>query len=178
MNRDRSNPGRQTAPAYSSTRRTWYGYGSLSRAEKSEFGQFLHDCSHIFGYVSALSLPVLFAIMATPESSGYGPVGAGLVAWVTMVVVGTSIRGGWVKPLATDTLGWVSITPSLITLRFFYYNLVLAVAAFGGAAIANATGVGPLSLVAAVLIAIAAMLAFPRLGESTYGAIHDRDTTD
>ncbi len=175
MDRDRkSKPGRQTEPAYSSTRRTWYGYGSLARTEKSGFGRVLHDCSNIFGDVSILSLPVLFAIMAAPGPGIYDATAAGFLAWMTMVAVGTAIRGGWIKPLATDTLGWVSITPSLIVLRLVYYNLALAVAAFGGPALAIATGVGPLSLVVAAGVAILSMLCFPRLAESTYAAIHDR----
>ncbi len=174
MGRDRGNPVRQTEPAYSATRRTWYGYGTLARSEKSRFGQFLHDCSHIFGDVSVLSLPVLFAIMAAPGTGVYDATAAGLLAWMTMVAVGTAIRGGWIKPIATDTLGWVSLTPSLIVLRILYYNIVLAAAAFGGPALAIATGVGPLSLVVAGLLAVGSMLAFPRLAEGFYHLLADR----
>ncbi len=175
MDRDRKQkPGRQTEPAYSSTRRTWYGYGSLARVEKSGFGRVLHDSSTLFGDISILSLPVLFVLMAAPGTGIYDATAAGFLAWMTMIAVGTAIRGGWIKPLATDTLGWVSITPSLLVLRLVYYNVVLAVAAFGGSALATATGIGPLSLIFALLTAIVSTLCFPRLAESTYAAIHDR----
>ena len=171
MGRKRRKPSRQTEPAYSATRRTWYGYGSLARTEKSGFGRFLHDCSHIFGDVSIPSLPVLFAIMAAPGTGFYDVTAAGFLAWMTMVVVGTTIRGGWVRPVATDTLGWVSLKPSLILLRLVYYNVVLTIAAFGGPAVATETGIGPLSLIVALVVALFSMLAFPRLADSFYGLV-------
>ncbi|MFC4542131.1 hypothetical protein ACFO5R_09345 [Halosolutus amylolyticus] len=174
MSRDRHNPARQTEPAYSATRRTWYGYGSLARVEKSGFGRVLHDCSTVFGDVSIPSLPVLFAIVVAPGTGAYDATAAGIVAWPTMVAVGTAVRGGWIRPLATDTLGWVAITPSLILLRVVYYNLVLIVAVFGGVAVANAVGIAPLSLVVAFVVAIGSMLSFPRLAERFYGVVRRR----
>ena len=171
MGRERRKPSRQTEPAHSATRRTWYGYGSLARTEKSGFGRFLHDCSHIFGDVSIPSLPVLFAIMAAPGTGFYDATAAGFLAWMAMVLVGTVIRGGWIRPVATDTLGWVSLKPSLILLRVVYYNVVLAIAAFGGPTVATATGTGPLSLVFSLVVAIVSMLAFPRLADSFYALV-------
>ncbi|WP_247001007.1 hypothetical protein [Halosolutus gelatinilyticus] len=171
---DREKPSRQVELANSPVRRTWYGYGSLARVEKSGAGRFLHDCSHVFGDVSIPSLPVLFAIMAAPGTGPYDATAAGLLAWATMVVVGTAIRGGWIEPLATDTLGWVSLSPSLIALRLVYYNFVLAVGVFGGVALARIVDVASLSLVAAFVVALGSTLAFPRLAESTYAALHDR----
>lgn len=171
--RDRT-PGRQTRPAYSATRRTWYGLGKLSRTEKSGFGRVLHDCSHLFGDVSIAALPVLFAIVAAPGTGAYDATAAGLLAWTTMVAVGTAIRGGWIRPLATDTLGWVSLEPTLLVLRVVYYNLALAVAVFGGVWLADVTGLAPLSLVVAFAVATVSMLSFPRLAETVYGALRER----
>ena len=176
MERDRESPrvpGRRTRPAYSTTRRTWYGLGHLARAEKSGFGRFLHDCSLVFGDVSIPALPVLIAIMATPGRGVYDATAAGLLAWMTMVAVGTAIRGGWIRPLWTETLGWVSVAPSLIVLRFVYYNLSIAAAVFGGLALADAVGHPPVSLAVAFVVAILSTLAFPRLGESLYVALHE-----
>lgn len=170
MSRDRA-PARQTGPARSRTRRTWYGYGTLTSVEKSGFGRFLHDVSYVFADVSIPALPVLFAIVATASQSGYGPVGAGLVAWATTTVVGTAIRGGWIRPLATPTLGWVSVTPSLVALRVLYYNSLLGLAAFGSVAVASAVGIAPLSLALAFLASLLGTLSFPRIAESTYGAL-------
>lgn len=159
-------PGRQTKPAYSDVRRTWYGYGHLARAEKSGVGRFLHDCSYVFGDVSVLSLPVLFAIAADPGMGAFDATAAGLLAWATMVVVGAVIRGGWIRPPGTDTRGWVAVTPALIALRLVYYNLTLAVGVFGGVTLAEWVGIPPLSLVTAVAVALATTLAFPQLAES------------
>ncbi|WP_019992068.1 hypothetical protein [Natronorubrum tibetense] len=177
MGRDRrqhGNPVRQTRPATSATRRTWYGLGKLSRAEKSGFGRFLHDCSHIFGDISILALPTLFAIVAAPGPGIYDATAAGLLAWMAMVVVGTLIRGGWIRPLATETLGWVAISPLLIVLRLVYYNLALSVAVFGGVWLAGAVGIPALSLVVALVVSVASMLAFPRLAESVYDTFRER----
>ncbi len=174
MSQRRDEPGRQTRPAYSSTRRTWYGYGKLTHAEKSGFGRFLHDCSYVFGDISIPALPILFVIMAAPGTGVYDATAAGFLAWMTMVAVGTAIRGGWIRPFATDTLGWVSLAPVLIALRFVYYNLVLAVAVFGGVALADAVGYPPLSLVVAFIVAIVSTMAFPRFAESVYGAFRER----
>ena len=175
-NRDRDHPrapGRLTRPAYSDTRRTWYGYGRLASVEKSGFGRVLHDCPHIAGDISFPAFPTLLAIMATPGRGVYDATAAGLLAWTTMVAVGTAIRGGWVRPLGTDTLGWVTFAPALLVLRVVYYNLSLAVAVFGGLALAAATGYTPLSLVVAFAVAAVSTLAFPRLGESVYVAFHE-----
>ncbi|WP_436343932.1 hypothetical protein [Natronorubrum sp. FCH18a] len=177
MGRDRRrdrNPGRQTRPANSATRRTWYGLGKLSRAKKSGFGRALHDCSHVFGDISILALPTLFAIMAAPGPGIYDATAAGLLAWTTMVAVGTAIRGGWIRPLATDTLGWVAVTPSLLVLRFVYYNLALSLAVFGGVWLADVLDVAPLSLGVAFVVSVVSILAFPRLAESVYGRLRER----
>ncbi|MXV63163.1 hypothetical protein GS429_14010 [Natronorubrum sp. JWXQ-INN-674] len=164
-------PGRQTRPAHSATRRTWYGYGKRARVEKSGFGRFLHDCSYVFGDISSLSLPVLFAIMAAPGAGAFDATAAGLLAWTTMVLIGTAIRGGWIRPPATETLGWVAVTPSLVALRLVYYNLALGIAVFGGVAMANAAGIAPLSLIVAFVVAAGSTLAFPRLSQSIYGGL-------
>ncbi|WP_137288259.1 hypothetical protein [Natronorubrum halophilum] len=171
--RDR-NPGRQTRPATSATRRTWYGLGKLSSAEKSGFGRILHDCSYVFGDISILALPTLFAIMAAPGRGIADATAAGLLAWTTMVAVATLIRGGWIEPVGTDTLGWVAITPSLVVLRFVYYNLALSVAVFGGVWLAGVVGVAPLSLGTALVVSSVSILAFPRLAESAYGSLRGR----
>ncbi|NGM69409.1 hypothetical protein G6M89_10380 [Natronolimnobius sp. AArcel1] len=172
MSRDRA-PGRQTGPATSTTRRTWYGYGKLSRTEKSGFGRFLHDCSSIFGDISMPALPMLLVVLLNPDPSGFGPVGAAIVTWATLILVGTLIRGGWIKPFATDTLGWVSITPVLVLVRIVYFNSAIALAVFGSTSLAAALGIEPLVLVFAALISAVAALAFPRVGESVYRRVRD-----
>lgn len=167
MGRDRRDrpPGRRTRPAYTQRRQSWYGYGTIANMEKSRFGCFLHDVTAIFGEVSILGLPVLMYVATTDAGGGYGVTAAALVAWMTTVFAGALVRGGLVRPLATETLGWVAFSPALIVLRVVYYNVVLLVAAYGSVLVATAVDVPPLSLAVAVAIAILAVLAFPRLGE-------------
>jgi len=161
----RKRPGRQTRPAYTTKRRSWYGYGKTAQFEKSGFGRFLHDTTSIFGEVSVLGLPALLVVAAAGEPAYYGLTTAVLVAWATMVFVGTLIRGGWIRPLATDVLGWVSFSPALLGLRLVYYNAVLIGAGYGSTTLADAVGVPALSILAAAVVAAVATLAFPRLGE-------------
>lgn len=159
-------PGRQTRPAYSRKRRTWYGHMQRARVEKSGFGRFLHDATYVFGDVSAFALPSFFYVMAAADGRGYGVTAGALVAWATMVFVGTAIRGGWVAPFATDVLGWVSIRPALLLLRLAYYNLVVVLAAYGGVVAAGALAWPPASLAIAFVVAGVATLSFPAIAES------------
>ncbi|WP_293031829.1 hypothetical protein [Natronococcus sp.] len=168
MSRDRRDrtPGRRTRPAYTRKRQSWYGYGTIASLEKSRFGCFLHDLTSIFGEVSIIGLPVLLLVGMTDSTASYGVTAAAIVAWLTMVLVGTLVRGGWVRPLGTETLGWLTFSPALIALRFVHYNTALAVASYGGVAVAVAVGVPPLSVAVAVIVGVGSMLALPAIGES------------
>ena len=159
-------PGRDTGPAYSPERRTWYGYGSLSRQEKDGFGRFLHDATYIFGDISTMALPSFFYVMAADTADSSAMTAGALVAWMTMWVVGTTIRGGWIRPFATETLGWVSLRPSLLGLRLIAYNGVILVAAAGGVAVADVVPMRYASLLFAFLVASLFTLSFPRVAES------------
>lgn len=166
-------PGRKTRPAYTARRRSWYGWGQTGTGEKSTFGQFLHDIPFIYAEIAILSLPTLawVAITVPISDSGFGVSGSVFIGWTAMTLVATSLHMGLVRPLATDILGWVTITPSLIGLRFVYYNFVLLLAAYGSVALAVLIGYPPLSLAISVATATLAMLLFPRLCESV---IHRR----
>lgn len=169
MSRRQGPPGRETAAALSRDRWIWYGYGTLGRAEKDGAGVFLHDTVRIYAEVSVFSLPVLFWIMSVPPAGWLDAKATGLVAWMTMTLVGTLIRGGWVRPIATPALGWVRLSPSLLLLRLGYFNLTLALATFGGlAAAAVVEGVLPATLWIPVIavswaagVAAVSVLAFP-----------------
>lgn len=159
-------PGRKTRPAYASSRRSWYGWGSTGSGEKSAFGQFLHDAPYVFAEIAVLALPTLVWISATVVDGGFGVSGSAFAAWATMTLVVTAIHTGLVRPLATDTLGWVSITPPLVGLRFAYYNLALLAASYGSVALAALVGYSPAAFPSAVGVSALAMLAFPRLAET------------
>lgn len=159
-------PGRDPGPARTRVRRSWYGHGTLTRVEKGPANRFLHDLTYTFADVSIAGLPALFLVMGNAGPGFFGAASAALIAWLTMAGVAAAIRGGWLTPLATDTLGWVSITLLLAGLRALYYNVVLGVAAFGSVEFATALETPPVSLAVAFAIALVATLAFPRLAES------------
>ncbi|GAB7090687.1 hypothetical protein JCM18237_09580 [Halorubrum luteum] len=172
MSRRKGPPGRETAAATSRTRRTWYGYGSLARSEKSGFGVFLHDTTRIFAEVSVFSLPTLVYIMTVPPAGPLDAEATGLLAWLTMTLVGTLIRGGWITPLLSATPGWVSLSPVLLLLRLGYFNVTMATAAFGGLTLGNAVWpvvdvVWPVVGVGwAIGSAALAILLFPRVAQA------------
>lgn len=159
-------PGRDTRPARSPERRTWYGLGTLTRDEKRGFSRFAHDATRLFADVSLPAVPVLTLILLAGGLGAYGPRTAVMVGWISLVTVATAIYGGWLSPPLTDALGWVAVSPVLVALRVVYYNLVLAIASFGSVFVADAVGRPPLSLAVAFVVGAAAALAFPRLGEA------------
>lgn len=162
--RDRGPRGRETAAAESSSRRTWYGYGQLTRSEKDGYGVFLHDTVRIFGEVSVLGLPALLAVAVYPATAFLDVTATALLAWLSMTVTGTLVRGGWVHPVGTDTPGWVTLAPTLLLLRIGYFNATLLLAGFGGIALAGLTS-GSLGLLFAVATGALAMLTFPAVAD-------------
>ncbi|GEM_PF-612770 len=165
-------PGRDTRNATSSKRRTWYGYGTLTRTEKPPAGRYLHDVTFVFSDLSVLGLPAILVAFAYADPSPYGVSAATLVGWLTMTAVGAAIRGGWISPLATDIPGWVSLAPTLLVFRLLYHNVAFLVIAFGSTWLAGQLGVAPLSLFFAMATGVLAVMLFPRAGGSTYRAIH------
>ena len=166
MERRRGPPGRETDAASSTDRRIWYGYGTLGRAEKDPFGMFLQDIIRVFGEISVFALPSLLAVMFVETGTWYDAKATGLVAWILMATVGALIRGGWIRPLATDVRGWVTLSPWLLVLRFVYFNAAFSTATFGGVAVGAAVW-GPASLLWAGSVAVLSILLFPRIGEET-----------
>lgn len=166
-------PGRETTAAISNERRTWYGWGQLTRVEKSWFGLFLHDVTRLFAEISVISLPVLLAAMAAPATGWFDAKATGLVAWATLVVTATLIRIGTVPPIGSETPGWVTLAPELIVLRVGYFNGGLAAAIFGGLAVHDSIGTLVTSDTAgiafglgwALAISVGMALVFPRVAE-------------
>jgi len=173
VTRRRGPPGRETAAAESNERRSWYGYGHLTRTEKGGVGLFLHDATRIFGEVTVISLPVLLFVMDYPATGWFDAKATGLVTWTVAILVGTLVRGGWVRPLASGTRGWVSLNPTLLALRVPYFNAVMALGIFGGLWIAGLlvgfdAGTVPVIAVGlgwAVLAPLVGFLAFPCVAE-------------
>ncbi len=161
-------PTRDTRPAISRERRSWYGMGSLTRVEKSGFGQFLHDISYIYADITVFGLPVLLYVWMTYPDTELGVTAPALAAWTVMIVVATLLRGGWIAPLRSETLGWVSTRPSLLTLRAVYYNLTLGVGVYGSVALARLTGLPAVGIGTAVVVATLGVMAFPRIADISY----------
>lgn len=168
MGSDHDAPGRDTRPAYSTQRRTWYGHGQLTTAEKGAFNRFLHDMAYVFADISIFGLPALTYVMATDSGDRAILTGATLSAWTTIVLVATAIRGGWLKPLATDTLGWLALTPApaLVGLRLLAYNFIIVVAGSGGVELATLIAVPGGSIAIAAVLALVSTLAVPRIAET------------
>ena len=164
MGRPTGHPGRETAAAVSRKRRTWYGYGRIAQVEKSWFGVFLHDVARIYAEITVLSLPALFIIARYPVTAFVDVTAMGLLAWMTMVLLGTLIRVGLITPVATTSPGWVTLAPTLILLRVGYFNLTLLVASFGGLGLATVAGAAAGLLWAGGISAVL-MLFFPRTAE-------------
>ena len=100
--------------------------------EKEGVGLFIDDTVYAFADVSVPSIPMLWAVMVTSPVEYGGVKGAAFVGWMMMVLGVALVRGGWVAPPFTEVPGWVSLTPTLIALRFLYFNVALAIAAYGG----------------------------------------------
>lgn len=159
-------PGRKTGPAYTRRRRTWYGHAKTASVEKPPVRRFLHDLPYVFTEILVVSIPALYYILVSAPVTTFGVKDTVFVACMTMVGVATLIHTGLIRPLATDTLGWVTLTPTLVAVRFVYYNLVLLAAAYGSLALGALVSAPLLALGVAGVIGAASMLAFPRLAET------------
>ena len=149
-------------------RRTWYGWGSLARAEKSWFGRILDDIVYVYADISVFSLPVLMYVWVYDPFVDLGLTAPALTAWFVMVAVATLLRGGSIAPLGSETLGWVSTRLPLLLLRLVYYNVTLAVAIYGSLALAGVLGSPWVAVVAAGSVGTAATLAFPTVADIFY----------
>lgn len=156
-------PGRETDVAETGRRWSWSGHGEGGVAEKSGFGLFIDDLVFVFAELSVLSLPALYHVLTTTGVSYGGIKGSTMVAWMTMVLGGALLRGGWIKPVGSDVRGWVSLTPELVALRIGYYNFALLVAGYGGGFLGSITPV--LSVTTSLVLGAVAIAVFPRLAE-------------
>ncbi|WP_049971463.1 hypothetical protein [Haladaptatus cibarius] len=168
-------PARDTKKARSSRRGTWYGHGQTTTVEKDGVGRFIDDAVYTFADVSLVTMPLLAFVAITANVTHFGVKNSAMIAWVTMVVGAAAIRGGWVTPLGTDVPGWVSLSPSLILLRLGYYNLVLAVAAYGGGGIAVTLSLPVVSVLFTFLFAAIAIGVFPRIADEFYEYVSNAD---
>ncbi|WP_132058419.1 hypothetical protein [Halorussus amylolyticus] len=163
-------PGRQTDAARSRRRRGWDGDSLGSMVEKDRVGVFLDDVAYVFADVSISSIPILYVVLTNASNEWYGVKASAAVAWAALVVVGTLIRGGWIRPLATDAPGWVSLAPWLLAFRLVYFNAALALAAYGGGAV-NAAWSSGVSVGFAAAVGALSAGAFPRLAEAFYRGV-------
>lgn len=159
-------PGRNTKPAQSRKRRSWAaGDGSITTVEKDGFGVWIDDIVYAFADISVPSIPILYIVLTTAGIEFFGVKNAAMIVWMTMVVGAGTIRGGWVTPLATDVRGWVSITPSLILLRLLYYNIVIALATYGGGTVGTTLSLPLVSIAFAFITGVIGVGIFPRVAE-------------
>ena len=86
-----------------------------------------------------------------------------LLALLTMIVVGTLVRSGWIAPPFTDAPGWARLFPTLILLRLIYFNGGLLVAIHSGSVVAVETGVVATGLLWSATVSALVTLLFPRV---------------
>ena len=158
-------PGRQTKIARDRRRRSWDGNSFGAMTEKDTVGLLLDDIAYVFADVSVFAIPVLYWVLVGTGIEWYGAKSSAMVAWLTMVVGGALIRGGWVTPLVTDVPGWVSLTLRLVLFRLVYFNAALGTAVYGGMVIVSA---GPpiASVPFAFAVGALAVGLFPRTAEA------------
>lgn len=159
---------RNTRAANSRKRRGWYGMGSLAVVEKSWFGRTLDDLVSVYADVTVCSLPVLVYVWVTQPFVNQPLAAPTLAAWFGMVGVATLLRGGWIRPLGSETLGWVSTRYSLLVLRVLYYNAALLVGIYGGLAVESLLGGPGVAVVCAGSVGSAAALVFPTAADACY----------
>ncbi|QGN07618.1 hypothetical protein Hrd1104_10115 [Halorhabdus sp. CBA1104] len=155
-------PGRETSAATSNYRREFLAIGNRTGSEKGHLGVVLADIGRIAGEVGSLTLPVMLYLPVAPVREPVALFEAWIVALLTMIVVGTLLRGGWISPPLTDAPGWARLLPTLIWLRLLYFNGILLVAIHGGSIVAGQTGVAAGVLWSLVVSATATGL-FPRV---------------
>ncbi|QCJ46516.1 hypothetical protein [Haloprofundus sp. MHR1] len=166
-------PGRTTETAESRQRWGWSGHGEGAKVEKDAVGLFLDDVAYAFADISVSALPAILAVYMLGDIRPFGARTATLVAWLTMVVVAAVIRGGWVTPLGSDVPGWVTLAPSLVLLRFLYFNAALALAGYGGAAISGELALPLESVGFAFVVGVLSAALFPRLAEDVSRRLAD-----
>lgn len=105
--------------------------------------------------VVVLGIPGLLALMGAPYNAP--------VKFAALVAVATlSLAIGTVRTGLTPT-DWPSVTPASFLVRILYHSVVIVVVAGGGAAVGVVTGSTGGSLVVAVVLALGAVWAFPRV---------------
>jgi len=160
-------PGREQSVAETNYRRGWAGLGRASQVEKNAVGRFITDSYRVLGEVTVLTLPTLWYLRYAAESASVGIFNMWILASTAMALVGTLIRGGWLRPLWTDAPGWVRLLPKLVALRLGYFNLMLVVAMQGGLTVAGLTGAAAVGLLFATAVGALTALLFPRVADET-----------
>lgn len=159
----RGPPGRETSAATSNYRREFLAIGNRTGSEKDRVGVFFADVGRIAGEIGTLTLPVMLYLPVAQAGKPFAFFETWLLALMTMIVVGTLLRGGWITPPFTDAPGWVRLFPTLILLRLVYFNGALLVSIHGGSAVAGETGVVAAGLLWSLSVSGAATLLFPRV---------------
>lgn len=159
----RGPPGRETSAATSNYRREFLAIGNRTGSEKGQIGVLLADIGRIAGEIGVLTLPVMLSL---PVAQVWEPIAlfeAWLVALITMIVVGTLVRSGWIAPPFTDAPGWARLFPTLILLRVIYFNGALLVAVHSGNVVAGETGMVATGLLWSAAVSAVLTLSFPRV---------------
>ncbi|WP_327050901.1 hypothetical protein [Halomicrococcus gelatinilyticus] len=125
------------------------------RDEKEGTELFLQDVFFALGEVTFLGLPAfLWLLVAEPNAPlKY----AALFSWATLSVAVGAFRGG------RFGVAWPPTSPSLVVVRLLYYDATILAAAYAGAAGDLVLRSPVVTAAVAVVVSLAAALAFPRV---------------
>jgi hypothetical protein len=128
----------------------------LSRREEKEGTElFLQDVFFAVGEVTFLGLPAFLALMVAEPNAPLKY--AALFSWATLSLAVGAFRGG------RFGVAWPPVSPRLVAVRLGYYDATILAAAYAGAAVDLALRSPVVTAAVAVLVSLAAALAFPRI---------------
>ena len=125
------------------------------RDEKEGVELLLQDVFFALGEVTFLGLPAFLWLLAAEPNAPLKY--AAMFSWATLSVAVGAFRGG------RFGVEWPPASPSLVVVRFLYYDATILAAAYAGAAVDLALRSPVLTAGVAVLVSLAASLAFPRV---------------
>ena len=153
-------------PETRSDRRWTWGLNGPQMTEKNVYGRFLDDVVTAFAAVSIPGLPGLWFLLYQNQPFGITDLKlAALTTWVVMVLGVAALRGGLLPTPGVGYDGWVDVTPSLLLFRIPYYSATIVVGGFLAGFVGSASGQPVLSVVVALFVASASLVAFPRVTE-------------
>ena len=125
------------------------------REEKEGIEEWTESFFFAIGEVTFLGVPAFYLLM---DAEPNGPLKySALFAWLAFCLSVGTLRGHWID------IDWPPVTPALALLRLVYYDIVILLVAYAGAAVDLAFHSPFVTATVAVVLAVGGALVFPRL---------------